>query len=161
MIFKSRKTKEIERLNKLVDTLTKNDIKVNKICEDFKNKNKTLINEKQIIAKERDTLANKVLELSKKLEVSESRRRKNAAALGGCKKAMNEAIKIKKELLDVQRKREQDYLFALRVIFRETKMTVDTKAFLGQRKKELQQKYSKEKAVVVNVGSKSKQVKTS
>ena len=161
MIFKSRKTKEIERLNKLVDTLTKNDIKVNKICEDFKDKNKTLISEKQIIAKERDTLANKVLELSKKLEVSESRRRKNAAALGGCKKAMNESIKIKKELQDVMKKRELDYLFALRVLFRETRMVTDTRAYLGQRLKELKKKYSKEITEVENVSNQSKQIKNS
>lgn len=156
MIFKSKSKKEIERLNNLVNTLTENDIKINKKCDNLQNVTRKLASEKETIARERDVLANKVLDLSKKLELSESRRRKNVAALGGCKKAMNEAIKIKNELQDVMKKRDLDYLFALRVIFRETKMTGDTRAFLSQRKKDLQLKYSKEGAVVINVSSQSK-----
>lgn len=76
-----------------------------------------------------------------KLEKTEQSRKKLASSKGGyilyikrLDKQINdyEALLIKKEL---------DYLFALKLIFRKSKLTGDTKAFLGHRLKELQQKY--------------------
>lgn len=77
----------------------------------------------------------------KKLEAKEQSRKKLACEKGGYTLYIKRLNKQKDDLEMLIRKKELDYLFALKIIFRKSKLTGDTKAFLGQRLKELQGKF--------------------
>lgn len=79
----------------------------------------------------------------KKLEEKENARKKLASSKGGQMLVIKKLQENKKELEELLEKKEKDYLFALKVLFRKSRMTTDTKAFLGQRMKDLLTKYEK------------------
>lgn len=79
----------------------------------------------------------------KKLDEKENARKKLASSKGGQMLVIKKLQKNKKELEELLEKKEKDYLFALKVLFRKSRMTTDTKAFLGQRMKDLLTKYEK------------------
>lgn len=76
-----------------------------------------------------------------KLEKTEQSRKKLASSKGGYILYIKRLDKQINDYETLLRKKELDYLFALKLIFRKSKLTGDTKAFLGHRLKELQQKY--------------------
>lgn len=76
-----------------------------------------------------------------KLEKTEQSRKKLASSKGGYILYIKRLDKQINDYEALLRKKELDYLFALKLIFRKSKLTGDTKAFLGHRLKELQQKY--------------------
>lgn len=76
-----------------------------------------------------------------KLEKTEQSRKKLASSKGGYILYIKRLDKQINDYEALLRKKELDYLFALKLIFRKSKLTGDTKAFLGHRLKELQEKY--------------------
>lgn len=76
-----------------------------------------------------------------KLEKTEQSRKKLASSKGGYILYIKRLDKQINDYEVLLRKKELDYLFVLKLIFRKSKLTGDTKAFLGHRLKELQQKY--------------------
>ena len=170
MIFKikTKKDKEIERLNELVNTLIENSQKLNY-------KNEKLIYRNGIILKANKTDEEEIESLTKKLERTEKLRRKAAGKIGGLT-TENNKLKLQLqdkeeyiknyhgticELREVIKKREKDYLFVIRLLFNEIKFETHTKDYLRQKMKELKEKYkSEEEWVIINVGNKSKSVTT-
>lgn len=168
MIFKikTKKDKEIERLNELVNTLKENSQKLNY-------KNEKLIYRNGIILKANKTDEEEIESLTKKLERTEKLRRKAAGKIGGLTTENN---KLKLELQDKEeyiknyhgticelreliKKREKDYLFVIRLLFNEIKFETHTKDYLRQKMKELKEKYKlEEEWVIINVGNKSESV---
>lgn len=146
MFFKKRdKIRELEdltkylkeRLGEKIDLIVALKEEIQEKVQDLKsqqNKIKFLENENSKGLDETKKIINK-------LEKTEQSRKKLASSKGGhilYIKRLDKQINDYEALL---RKKELDYLFALKLIFRKSKLTGDTKAFLGHRLKELQQKY--------------------
>lgn len=168
MIFKikTKKDKEIERLNELVNTLIDNSQKLNY-------KNEKLIYRNGIILKANKADEKEIESLTTKLERTEKLRRKAAGKVGGLvaennrlKEQVNKEKESTKnfhgticELRELIKKREKDYLFVIRLLFNEIKFETHTKDYLRQKMKELKEKYkSEEEWVIIDVGNKSKSV---
>lgn len=168
MIFKikTKKDKEIKRLNELVNTLIKNSQILN-------HKNEELIYRNEIILKNNKHAEKEIECLTKKLERTEKLRRKAAGKIGGLT-TKNNKLKLQLqdkeeyiknyhgticELRELIKKREKDYLFVIRLLFNEIKFETHTKDYLRQKMKELKEKYkSEEEWVIINVSNKSKSV---
>ena len=146
--FKTKKDKEILRLNILAETLIECNKKNVKELNKYKDANCRWIEKEISYTDKICDLEDEIEKLKNKYEKTENLRRTVAGKAGGLmtkNHRLKEQLDIKEDYIKQQRdlikKKEQDYLFALRVLFRETKMTTDTKAFLGQRLKELKEKY--------------------
>lgn len=162
--FKTKKDKEIERLNELVKTLLEN-------CA--------------VVETSRTELISELEGYKKKFEETEIRRRAAAGKSGGLtvenkklrkqleekdetsKKQLEEKDETIKnfheticEMKEVMKKRDKDYLFVIRLLFNEVKMEKHTRDYLRQKMKELKEKYptEEEEWVVINVDSKSKSI---
>ena len=160
MIFRiiTKKDKEIERLNELVNTLIKND--------------KILNNENETLKNGNEHAAERIEYLTKKLERTEKLRRKVAGKVGGLvaennrlKEQVDKEIGSVKnfhgticELRELMKKREKDYLFVIRLLFNEIKFEKHTRDYLRQKMKELKEKYPPEDegSVIIHVSNKSK-----
>lgn len=158
-IFKSKKSgvigelkKEITMLNLLIE---ENDVKekkyissindLNEQVQQLKITNSELDKDNTFLKHENVKSLNEMKKVVKKLEEKEQQSKKIASSKGGISRKYNETVKIIEENKQLIRKKELDYLFALKVLFRKTRMTTDTKAFLSQRMKELEIKYSKDR----------------
>lgn len=158
-IFESKKSgligelkEEISKLNLLIE---ENDLKekkyissindLNEQVQQLKTTNLKLNKDNTFLKRENVKSLNEMKKVVKKLEEKEQQRKKNASSKGGISRNYNKAVKIIEENKQLIRKKELDYLFALKVLFRKTRMTTDTKAFLSQRMKELEIKYSKDR----------------
>lgn len=146
MLFKKRnEIRELKEKNKeylkLIDHKDSQIIslrsQLNEMIE-FREKDKEKIN---LLKKENCKSLNVTKEIVKKLEEKELARKRLACSKGGQVLAIKRLEKQIKELELILKKREMDYLFALKVLFRRVRMTTDTKAFLSQRMKELLKKY--------------------
>ncbi len=163
--FKTKKDKEIERLNELVNTLIENDKILNK-------ENETLKKENEFRSKGNAHAAEEIEYLTKKLERIEKLRRKVAGKVGGLvaennrlKEHVDKEIESVKsfhgticELRELMKKREKDYLFVIRLLFNEIKFEKHTRDYLRQKMKELKEKYPPEDegSVIIHVSNKSK-----
>lgn len=158
-IFESKKSgligelkEEISKLNLLIE---ENDLKekkyissindLNEQVQQLKTTNLKLNKDNTFLKRENVKSLNEMKKVVKKLEEKEQQRKKIASSKGGISRNYNKAVKIIEENKQLIRKKELDYLFALKVLFRKTRMTTDTKAFLSQRMKELEIKYSKDR----------------
>lgn len=158
-IFENKKSgvigelkKEISKLNLLIE---ENNFKEKKyICsindlneqvQLLKNTNLELNKDNNFLKHENVKSLNEMKKVVKKLEEKEQQRKRIASSKGGISRKYNETVKVIEENKQLIRKKELDYLFALKVLFRKTRMTTDTKAFLSQRMKELEIKYSKDR----------------
>lgn len=158
-IFESKKSgligelkEEISKLNLLIE---ENDLKekkyislindLNEQIQQLKITNSELNKDNTFLKQENVKSLNEMKKVVKKLEEKEKQRKRIASSKGGISRKYNETVKIIEENKQLIRKKELDYLFALKVLFRKTRMTTDTKAFLSQRMKELEIKYSKDR----------------
>lgn len=158
-IFESKKSgligelkEEISKLNLLIEENDSKEKKyislindLNEQIQQLKITNSELNKDNTFLKQENVKLLNEMKKVVKKLEEKEKQRKRIASSKGGISRKYNETVKIIEENKQLIRKKELDYLFALKVLFRKTRMTTDTKAFLSQRMKELEIKYSKDR----------------
>lgn len=140
--------KKIEECNEIIETLK------DKVCEksdyvealkkEYGEKLKEIksLHEKIIFLENENCKGlSEIKKIVKQLEAKEKSRRKLACEKGGYALYIKKLNKQIDDLEMIIRKKELDYLFALKIIFRKSKLTGDTKAFLGQRLKDLQGKF--------------------
>lgn len=158
-IFESKKSgligelkEEISKLNLLIEENDSKEKKyissindLNEQIQQLKITNSELNKDNTFLKQENVKSLNEMKKVVKKLEEKEKQRKRIASSKGGISRKYNETVKIIEENKQLIRKKELDYLFALKVLFRKTRMTTDTKAFLSQRMKELEIKYSKDR----------------
>lgn len=153
MFFKKRnRIRELEKLiidkDNLIGTLKESVLKNRDSIDLLKNENqkktkdiKSLQDKIKLLENENCKGLEETKKILKELEAKESSRKKLACEKGGYTLYIKKLNKQLDELEMLIRKKELDYLFALKIIFRKSKLIGDTKAFLGHRLKELQQKY--------------------
>jgi chromosome segregation ATPase len=146
MFFKKReKIRELEDLTKNLEERlgAKTDLieALRKECGEKLKKIKSLREEIIFLENENSKGLEETKKIINKLEKTEQSRKKLASSKGGYILYIKRLDKQINDYEALLRKKELDYLFALKLIFRKSKLTGDTKAFLGHRLKELQQKY--------------------
>ncbi len=138
--IKTKKDKEIEENKKLINTLVVTNKENRELIQRLQNNAKIDSRTIHILRKESNDKSKEIDKLTEQLTDTEKRRQTNAAKCGGLTKENNKLKFENEDLKKLLKKKEQDYYFALRVLFREVKMTQDTRVFLKQKLIDLKKK---------------------
>lgn len=138
--FKTKNKKEIEKLEKEIEQLKNELMENNKIIAEMIKTNKkdyltikTLTDQLKFYKQGYEEQLKEIENNTQVQNELESRRKKVVAKCGGLTKEINKLKFENEDLKKLLKKRKLDYCFALRVLFREIKMTQDTRIYLKQR----------------------------